>query len=661
MRFSVKTHFISTLLISLASTISIFAGDDPPQWRQVSPAELAMKTPSVEPDADAEAIFWEVRLDDKKEDKLTYTNYVRVKIFTERGRERFAKFDLPFTKDIKIEGIAARVTKPDGTVTNLLPSDIFEREIIKADKIKIKAKSFAVAGIEPGVIFEYQYKEVRKNDSAGNERLIFQKDIPLQRITYYVRPFEGSNLRQNSFNLPPDVTFDKAQGDGNKGFYVATMNNVKAFKEEPRMPPANQVRSWILLYYDNGFFNGFDRSTWKGLANLYSFGFKELVKANDDVKKMAQSLTATASTPEDKVRNIYNFAQKEIRNIAFDSSITDEQKKKLDNKKPGDTLKRRMGDSTDVDFLFASLAYSAGFETRIVLSGDRSVFFFNPNQQGHASFVHRCCIAVKIDGKFRYFNPGATFLGFGQLVWEEEDVAAILVGENGYDLNITNSSDQNKNVAKRTGRFKLSEDGTLEGTMKIEYNGQGAIVRRQNGYDDSEQKRLDDFKAEWKDQISSGEFDEITLENFTDNSKPLVYSCKVKVPNYAQKTGKRLFLQPGFFEYGNKAIFSDSKRVHDIYFRYPWSESDDIQIEVPKTYAFDNADAPLENGDNSNISKQKIKMTIDNGFILNYKREFYFGNGGKTLFPSSAYPALKGLFDKFQQADAHTLSLKQKA
>ena len=31
-------------------------GDD--DWRAVTPEELAMKTPKVEPDADAEAIFW---------------------------------------------------------------------------------------------------------------------------------------------------------------------------------------------------------------------------------------------------------------------------------------------------------------------------------------------------------------------------------------------------------------------------------------------------------------------------------------------------------------------------------------------------------------------------------------------------------------------------
>src|SRR3954469_23249720 len=85
--------FVIILLFGLQTAIAQI------QWRPVSQAELDMKVPKVEPDADAEAIFWEVRLDDEKRKKMFYNHYVRVKIFTERGREKFSKFDIPFTKD----------------------------------------------------------------------------------------------------------------------------------------------------------------------------------------------------------------------------------------------------------------------------------------------------------------------------------------------------------------------------------------------------------------------------------------------------------------------------------------------------------------------------------------------------------------------------------
>ena len=88
-------HILLSLfcLTILFFNVALAIGDD---WRAVSAEELAMKTPKVEADADAEAIFWEVRLDDSSSDQLAYNHYVRVKIFTERGRDKFSKFDIPF-------------------------------------------------------------------------------------------------------------------------------------------------------------------------------------------------------------------------------------------------------------------------------------------------------------------------------------------------------------------------------------------------------------------------------------------------------------------------------------------------------------------------------------------------------------------------------------
>ena len=178
MYFPVKKFtfvFIFTLLIGFQT---VFAGDE---WREITPAEMQLKTPKVESDADAEAIFWEVRVDDSTAD-LIMKHYIRVKIFTERGREKYSKIDIPFSKGTKIKDIMARVIKPDGTIIELAKTDVFEREIAKADKIKVKAKSFAVPNIEAGVIVEYRYQETFRSTWADNMRMFFQHDIPIQSI-----------------------------------------------------------------------------------------------------------------------------------------------------------------------------------------------------------------------------------------------------------------------------------------------------------------------------------------------------------------------------------------------------------------------------------------------------------------------------------------------
>lgn len=642
---------LSVFLLLFAATQKTFSQTE---WRPVSQEELQMKTPKVEADADAEAIFWEIKLDDKKSSKMTYSHYVRVKIFTERGREKFSKFDIPFTKGRKVEGVAARVIKPDGSIVQLQPSDIFERDIVTVRKTKIKAKSFAVPGIEPGVIVEYQYEERIKGDSASGERLTFQRDIPMQRVTYLVRPYEGSSLAFKAYNMP-EMNF--AEDRANKGFFKGTLTNVSSLKEEPYMPPDDEVKKWVYLRYEN-FGTLFQ---WGFLSNVYGEFLKKTSKPNKEVKQKAAELTAGISSDEEKLRKIYEFVQKDIKNLNFDRSLTEEQRENIKIKDADDVLKTRAGSSMYIDLLFASLARAAGFDIKLVLSGDRSDNFFSPEKYPYPSFVHPACIAVYVGDTWKYYNPGTPYLPFGKLVWYEEKTSAMVIDDRGHNWQTTPLSDYQASPARRTAKLKLAEDGTLEGTVKVEYEGHQAINRRREGYLESQNKREEDYKEEIKKRISGAEVSNLVIENFEDASKVLTYSYKLKIPNYAQKTGKRMFLQPGFFEYGSAPTFSSASRVHGIYFPYPWSEKDNVVIELPKTFELDNADSPATVADPSKIGSLDIKMRIDrNANVLTYDREFHFGGGGNILFPVGVYQPLKNLFDAFHKSDTHTITIKQK-
>jgi hypothetical protein len=242
MSLNFKKRFIALSLLALVLVCSPGAFAQDKNWREISPAELQAKAPRVEPDADAEAIFWEVRIDDSADSELAMKHYVRVKIFTERGREKYSKFDIPFTRGIKIKDIAARIVKPDGTTVEIGKQDIFEREIVKVNKVKIKAKSFAVPNIEPGVIVEYRYREVIEDAGARGMSLTFQRDIPVQTLSYYYKPYSKREPNYQSYNFT-DTKFIKDE----KGFYLAQRTNVPSFKEEPRMPPSDTVRPWMLL------------------------------------------------------------------------------------------------------------------------------------------------------------------------------------------------------------------------------------------------------------------------------------------------------------------------------------------------------------------------------------------------------------------------------
>ena len=438
-----KSPYFLALLLAFVCSLCVtpalgVAGDN--DWRAVTPEELAMKTAKVEADADAEAIFWEVRIDDSSDDNLSMQHYVRVKIFTERGREKYSKFDIPFSKGMKIKDIAARVIKPDGSIVEIAKQDIFEREIVKANRLKVKAKSFAIPGLDLGVIVEYRYREVIDDAGASGMRLKFQRDIPVQKLTYYYKPYNKKEPNYQSFNFT-DGAFVKSE----KGFWVATREDVPALKEEPQMPPDDQIVPWVLLQTVRLNFQvsaftvtfsikdpGNPTSYWGAVGRDKSYLAKFMNKPDKEVKKVATEVVGSAQTDDEKLRKLYEFCQTQIHNTSYDISLTDEQRKKLPkNESVGDVLKHKKASAQFVDLLFGSLASSLGYEARVAFSSDRSQIFFKP-EMTNESFIHPAAIAIKVGERWRFFNPGLKFLPHGMLVWYEENVWALLVGDGEY-------------------------------------------------------------------------------------------------------------------------------------------------------------------------------------------------------------------------------------
>lgn len=650
----------------VALSFTIFGQDK--TWRPVTPEELQLESPVAEKDADAEALFWDVWIDDSSRNDLSMRHYVRVKVFTERGREKYSKFDIPYLRGTKIKDLTARVVRADGTSVEVTEKDIFDREIVKVGGLKLKAKSFAVPNIEPGVIVEYRYRESIDDNGAAGMRLALQRDVPVQSLTYYYKPYNKREPNYQPYNLT-GVKFEKHEN----GYWIAKRTNVPSFKDEPRMPPEDSVRPWILLTSSgmaltdvSAFSISFvvkdpsnPRTYWAAVAAQNARWAEFMLKGGKDIAKVALEVTAGETSDEGKLRKIYDFVQNEIRNTTFDPTLTDEERRKLPKVSSlNDVLKRKMGSAAYIDMLFGSMAASLGMDVTVALTSDRSKMFFNPNMTNE-NFIHLAAVAVRVGTEPRLFNPGLKFLPYGMLAWYEEDTWALLVGEKTNQWIETPLTQHDRTRVKRSGRFTLSDDGTLEGDVTEELTGQMALSYRLDKYDESPSKLEEDLKEDLKRRVSTAEVSGITIENVTDHSKPIIQRYRIRIPSYAQKTGKRLFLQPSFFEYGNNPVFSSSTRKYDVYFRYPWSEHDDVQITLPKGFELDNADAPSPLSDPGKIGLLDVKLSLDranNKLLLD--RKFYFGGNSKILFPARSYQPLKNLWDGFHKIDSHTISLK---
>ncbi|MGQ0762836.1 MAG: DUF3857 domain-containing protein [Acidobacteriota bacterium] len=628
------------------------AGDE---WRLIDSAELTLKTGVVDKDADAEVLFWEVRIDDSSVEELVLKNYVRIKVFTDRGKESQSKVDLPYVGSVKIKDIAARVIKADGTTVGLKKEDIFDRTIVKASGLKVKSKSFALPGIESGAIIEYRWQEVYPGGSASGLRLHFQRNIPAREITYYLKPYQG--LIYNTFHME-EAKFVKDKDN----FFKMTKTNMPGYREEPRMPPENQVRAWVLLHYTRD--TKIDVAKyWKEVGRAFFEGTKDELKVNDEVKAAVTQIIGDASSPEQKLERIYDFCRTKIKNISDDAStLSDEEKKKFrGNKSPSDTLKKGGGTSTNIDYLFGALAKAAGFDARLAVSGSRADFFFDPAVASER-LLASSFIAVRVGEGWQFFSPAEMYTSFGMLGWPEEGQDALITDAKEPSWFSTGMSTPDKSLEKRTGQLRLLEDGTLEGDIRIEYTGHLAFDKKEYNDDESPTEREEILRRSIRERMSTAEVTDIKVENVTDPVKPFAYSYHVRVPGYAQRTGKRMFFQPGYFSHGAGSLFTSASRKHDVYFNYPWSEHDLITIDLPEGFALDNADTPqpITPEMTKQISAQRIKIGVTtDGRTLRYERDFFFGGGGNILFPVASYPGIRQLFDVLAKANDHTLTLKQ--
>ncbi|MEN3335071.1 MAG: hypothetical protein V7641_4436 [Blastocatellia bacterium] len=647
------------VFIGLANS-SAFAGED---WKPIDPAHLAMKTPLVEPDADAEAIFWEVRVADDMSygDLRTVLNhYIRIKIFTERGKESQSQVDIAYLGNIKITDIAGRTIKPDGSIIELKKDAVFERTIVKVSGAKLKAKSFAMPAVEPGAIIEYRWKEVRGNHLSLYDRYQFQREIPVQFVKYSFKPLSLSGYYAPNLQMSVRMfngRFEPFQKEKD-GFSSTTMKNVPAFREEPHMPPEDQVRTWLLVYYTIDQQLSPDKF-WPKYGREQYEEYKKKLKVNDDVKKAAATMIGDATTPEQKLERLYDFCRTKIKNVSDDASglTADERAKLKANESPADTLKRGMGRSHEIDYLFAALATAAGFEARVVRIGDRGDTFFDPSFADDY-MLGSYDIAVKLGNDWRFFDPGSTYVPFGMLRWQEEGQRALICDAKEPVFVMTPLSPPEKSLEKRTATLTLSEDGTVEGDVQIEYTGHLAVIKKEENDDDSPEQREQSLRDMIKARMSTAEVSDIKIENVTDPAKPFIYRFHVSVPGYAQRTGKRLFLQPAFFEKGIPALFTASQRKHQLYFHYPWMENDTVTINLPKGFALDNPDKPAP-FNASDLAKYEVNMKVigkNEQFV--YNRTWMFN---ALIFPQASYAGVKKVFEALHESDNHTITFKQAA
>lgn len=560
-----------------ASAVSSATG-----FRPVDPSELKLASEPAAAGAPAIILYREVYRDDSGR-TAHEDDYYRIKIFTEEGR-KYGDIEIPFFTDMgSITGIHARTISPDGTITDF-DGKVYTKAIVKARGLKYLAKTFTMPAVQPGCIIEYFYTLDLSEEYIYNSHWIVSSDLYTREARFSLKPYTSNyapyGLRWIWQHIPPGQSQPKEGPDHIVRLHVT---GVPGFQTEELMPPEDELKARVDFTYSQDAPESEPRRFWEKAGKRLDGNLETFIGKKKAMESAVGEIVGPNDPPEVKLEKLYARVQ-QMRNTSYEVRKTEEEEKR-EKEKPATNVeeiwKRGYGTGTQLTWLYLALVRAAGFEAYGVLSADRQNYFFNPGTMDSGR-LDANMVLIKLNGKDIFCDPGAAFTPFGLLPWAETGIAGLKLDKKGSVWIETLNPTSAQARTERHADLRLTDTGDLEGRVTVTYTGMVAARLRlaERNADTAERKLY--LEGLLKGAMpATGEVKLTNQPEWKNSALPLVAEYDLKVPGWASPAGHRVLVPVGLFSAHERHAFDHAERVHPIYIEYPYSDVDDINIQIP--------------------------------------------------------------------------------
>lgn len=560
------------------------ADPDAIPWREVTPEELAM---TEEPGAaGAAAVYLYVQVD-QNHDLGGGRFYQQLKVLNEQGRNR-ANIDISYIDKVEtITGIDARVVQPDGTI---VPFDgtIYDRPLVANRAAGLRSKSFTVPDVRVGSVVEYRYRRQTTRIPVSS-RWILSQDLFTRLARFSLRTNPNNRLQWSwPRNLPEGTAPPQIQ----HGVVRLETRNIAAFVTEEHMPPADDMTVHVAFNYIQGMNPKSAAEYWREQGKAQWLGAQVFIRNTRGLDKVLAGIVAAGDSDEQKARKIYEHVRQKKNTELDPATRTASIMSNLRTQSANPVIKDGEGTHRQLQLYFIGLLRAAGLEAVPVLTAARVEQFFDPATM-QARALNGFLAAVTLGGQDVLLDPGSTLLPYGQLHWPETAVPALKLDENGGQWITTPSPRPQDASIRRKARFALEADGTLEGAVKVSYQGHDAIWRIARLRFQDEQARREFLEEELRETLTTGA--QVTLvrePDWTTGEAEFEVEYRVMLPQWATPSGSRMLLGIGIFGAAEKAMFVPATRQHPVYFPYAYTAGDEVEISLPGGYRLQSAPEP---------------------------------------------------------------------
>src|SRR5260370_5510798 len=277
-------------------------------WQPISNEALALKANPASPGAHAMILYRESDVDTTE---ASVSEYVRIKIFTEEGREKFADVEIPFVKrqgGYDIHDVRARTIRPDGTIVNF-EGKVYEKEILKTGGVKVLVKTFSLPDVQPGCIIEYKYLRQHDRQYLVEPVWILQKDLFTRYAKFTFHPSKREIDYQLfwRYNIPQKAQ-PKRQPDGS---YVMEVHDMPGIDEEKYMLPRPVLEARLDFFYRDSAEPPTQTADhyWKRMGKKWNDELERFINRKGALEAEIGQIISPNDSAETNLRKIYALVQ----------------------------------------------------------------------------------------------------------------------------------------------------------------------------------------------------------------------------------------------------------------------------------------------------------------------------------------------------------------
>lgn len=553
----------------------------------------------------------------------------------------------------RLNNLKAQIISPSGKIVVLKKADIFTEKISN----EIRAKKIAFPNVQEGSIIEYKY--MLKQEGINIPSWSFQEDIPVRWSRYRVQTpdwFEYISMHQGrklDVNLISSENSTVSLGPGNrvdanitKRYYE--IKNVSPLKEESYITTMNDYVTKIKFQlkgvnYPNQNYKAV-LSNWSALAKelrAEDFGQQYLKKSGyNKILKAAGDQISAADKPSATIEKIFDFVQK---NMEWDGDYWYNPK---DIEK---AYEKKKGYSGQINMILLALLRNAGIKAYPALISTRRHGKVVTEYPIMSQFNHMILYTV-LDGKAVFLDAINDSHPYSYLPVNSLNKEAWVLFDDAFKwMPIV----ANKASKSTRAKFKLSEDGDMEGMIQSRRKGYIAFGPRKKYLDKGEETFIQEGIQK---AFPDADITAYTVKDAKANRSFYQDQIELSIPSYAESNGDLIYIQPMLHEAYDENPFKAGTREYPVEMPYPFSENYILELEIPEGYTVESlpesAVVSLE-GNNASF-KYTIGAKNDKTIQLVMRMQVV-----QTYFNPENYVPLKKFYDLIVEKQGEQIVLKK--